>query len=224
MSRAMRANVAIVCGVRFLASCAQAASGLMLIPAAAIAAAGTAVALPRRKTRRLTLVRLSTSLMFVSPFVAYVFDSSAAASVALLQQCDDAGTNRRIGLAVHHDCARDQLLWVCQPSVQMCLIPDECGVRKPGRIMKAWHSAGLAQEHSGKVRALPRWRVGFHGMAGATWADEHVHCRWRCRLRYLERQLRPRRRGGPRNEKQAHDGPTRHFASLPGRSCAAREG
>jgi hypothetical protein len=28
------------------------------------------VALPRRKTRRLTLVRLSTCLMFVSPFVA----------------------------------------------------------------------------------------------------------------------------------------------------------
>ena len=72
MSRAIRANVAIVCGVRFLASCAHAASGLMLIPAAATAAAGTAVALPRRKMRRLTLVRLSTSLMIVSPVVGLV--------------------------------------------------------------------------------------------------------------------------------------------------------
>src|SRR5271166_4197240 len=132
MSRAMRANVAIVCGVRVLASCAQAASRLMLIPAAAIAAAGTAVALPRRKTRRLTRVRLSTSLIFVSPLVAHDFDRSAAASVALLQQCDDAGANRGIGLAIHHDCARDQLLWVRQPGIQMRLIPDECGVPKPG--------------------------------------------------------------------------------------------
>src|SRR5271166_2540768 len=128
MSRAMRANVAIVCGVRFLASCAQAASGLMLIPAAAIAAAGTAVALPRRNTRRLTLVRLSTSLMFVSPVVAFGFDRSVTASASLLQQCDDAGANRRIGLAVHHDRARDQLLRVGQPGIQMRLIPDERGV------------------------------------------------------------------------------------------------
>src|SRR3954469_23670372 len=82
MSRAIRASVAIVCGVRFLASCAHAASGLMVIPAAATAAAGTAVALPRRNTRRLTLVRLSISLMFVSPGVV-CFRLSAIAAVTL---------------------------------------------------------------------------------------------------------------------------------------------
>jgi hypothetical protein len=41
----------------------------MSMPAAATAAAGTAVAVPRRKMRRLTLVRLSTFLMIVSPVV-----------------------------------------------------------------------------------------------------------------------------------------------------------
>ena len=41
------------------------------------------MALPRRKTRRLTLVRLSTCLMFVSPFVAAVWSRSAIAAVTL---------------------------------------------------------------------------------------------------------------------------------------------
>jgi hypothetical protein len=61
VSRATFASVAMVCGLSVFASCAQVAEALM--PAAAAAAAGTAVALDCKKVRRVTRVRLSISLM-----------------------------------------------------------------------------------------------------------------------------------------------------------------
>src|ERR1700722_7673224 len=73
----------MVCGFRFLASCAHAASGPMRTPAAATAVAGITVALPRRNMRRLTLVRLSTSLMFVISPCSLYYCRSAIAAVTL---------------------------------------------------------------------------------------------------------------------------------------------
>ena len=61
MSRAAFTSVAIACGAMALASCAQAAPALMLVPA--MAAAGTAAPVVRRKPRRLNRVRRSISLM-----------------------------------------------------------------------------------------------------------------------------------------------------------------
>src|SRR5882672_357164 len=85
MSRAASTKVDIVCGVRFFAACAQADRAVTVRPAAA---AGTAVAVPRRKIRRLNCVRLSTSLIIASPlpFIGFVVCSTIA--TVLLQYFD----------------------------------------------------------------------------------------------------------------------------------------
>src|SRR3954451_6305532 len=70
MSRAARASTVIVAGFTAFRSAAQAASGPMVSPGAAIAAAAGVVAAPRRKTRRCTCRRLSTSLMRFPPLLS----------------------------------------------------------------------------------------------------------------------------------------------------------
>src|SRR5690242_13748755 len=77
MSRATLSSVFIVAGESALASSAQ-TSSMLTAALVATATTGTAVAAPLRKTRRLCLLRRSTSLMaFLRGFFDWLVETSA---------------------------------------------------------------------------------------------------------------------------------------------------
>src|SRR5690348_2980059 len=104
MSRAARASTVMVAGFSVRRSVAHAASGPIVMPAAATATAAGPVAAPRRKTRRRTEVRLSTSLIsWFLPvcFLAVVAEALQHLRLVAIRIGDEEEARERLAVVRH---------------------------------------------------------------------------------------------------------------------------